>query len=266
MGMCATQGTKRLIYFSSRGDALALRYPSPPSGWDGTFTRSCRTCSAYNRHRGSGRPLAPATPPYMRVRIRRFGGVELPRAQVGKTEGVEVSVGKRRAQGRAIRQPPRTTSLPLLPDHGSQSSPYPLIQSMQYRGRLAVAEVSLPATQVAGQFLRHLGQTDASCPSRQFPHSSLAAKQSLRRDAPFRLFSAGEAEAQKLSRLRPRHRALRLVHLELEPPPEEARHTLHDALPRPLAGHVDIAIIRVTHEAVLTPLQLPVQFVEHEIR
>ncbi len=25
-----------------------------------------------NRHRGSGRPLAPATPPYMRVRIRRF--------------------------------------------------------------------------------------------------------------------------------------------------------------------------------------------------
>lgn len=27
-----------------------------------------------NRHRGSGRPLSPATPPYMRVRIRRFGG------------------------------------------------------------------------------------------------------------------------------------------------------------------------------------------------
>ena len=27
-----------------------------------------------NRHRGSGRPLSPATPPYKRVRIRRFGG------------------------------------------------------------------------------------------------------------------------------------------------------------------------------------------------
>jgi len=25
-----------------------------------------------NRHRGSGHPLSPATPPYMRVRIRRF--------------------------------------------------------------------------------------------------------------------------------------------------------------------------------------------------
>ena len=25
-----------------------------------------------NRHRGSGHPLSPATPPYMRVRVRRF--------------------------------------------------------------------------------------------------------------------------------------------------------------------------------------------------
>jgi len=31
--------------------------------------------SAINRHRGSGHPLSPATPPYMRVRIRRFGGL-----------------------------------------------------------------------------------------------------------------------------------------------------------------------------------------------
>ncbi len=28
-----------------------------------------------NRHRGEGRPSSPATPPYMRVRIRRFGGL-----------------------------------------------------------------------------------------------------------------------------------------------------------------------------------------------
>jgi hypothetical protein len=27
------------------------------------------------RHRGSGRPLSPATPPYMRVRVRRFSGL-----------------------------------------------------------------------------------------------------------------------------------------------------------------------------------------------
>jgi hypothetical protein len=28
-----------------------------------------------NRHRGTGRPASPATPPDMRVRIRRFGGL-----------------------------------------------------------------------------------------------------------------------------------------------------------------------------------------------
>ncbi|MGC1902895.1 MAG: hypothetical protein WA715_03655, partial [Candidatus Acidiferrum sp.] len=29
----------RFLHTPPRGDALALRYPSPPSGWDGTFTR-----------------------------------------------------------------------------------------------------------------------------------------------------------------------------------------------------------------------------------
>ena len=29
----------RFLQTPPRGDALALRYPSPPSGWDGTFTR-----------------------------------------------------------------------------------------------------------------------------------------------------------------------------------------------------------------------------------
>jgi hypothetical protein len=35
-----------------------------------------------NRHRGSGRPLSPATPPYMRVRIRRFDQL-IPRSACG---------------------------------------------------------------------------------------------------------------------------------------------------------------------------------------
>jgi hypothetical protein len=94
----------------------------------------------------------------------------------------------------------------------------------------------------------------------------LTPEQSLGRDAPFRFSSAGKAEAQKLALLRSCHRALRLIHLELESPPEEARHALHDSLPRPLARYVDIAIIRVAHETVLASLQLPVEFVEHQVR
>ncbi|HTM38268.1 MAG TPA: hypothetical protein VL156_16075, partial [Terriglobales bacterium] len=48
---------------------------------------------------------------------------------------------------------------------------------------------------------------------------------------------------------------LSLIHLEFEPSLDETRHALLDSFPRPLARHVDIAIIRVAHETVLaTPL------------
>ena len=40
-----------------------------------TFTSKQSTLLGVHRHRGSGRPLAPATRPDMRVRIRRFGGL-----------------------------------------------------------------------------------------------------------------------------------------------------------------------------------------------
>ena len=42
--------------FSPRGEALALGYPSPPSGRDGTCTRSCRTCVAYKKKRKAQEP------------------------------------------------------------------------------------------------------------------------------------------------------------------------------------------------------------------
>jgi hypothetical protein len=36
------------------------------------------SCALVNRHRGRGYPRTPATPPDMRVRIRRFGGLSCP--------------------------------------------------------------------------------------------------------------------------------------------------------------------------------------------
>jgi len=60
-----------------------------------------------NRHRGSGRPLSPATPPYMRVRIRRFSSVELEYVpQPRETERIEVSNRKCGLQSRAVGQAP----------------------------------------------------------------------------------------------------------------------------------------------------------------
>src|SRR5215467_11261012 len=95
-----------------------------------------------NRHRGSSHLLSPATPPYMRVRIRRFSSIKLANLQQAwKSERVEVSNGKSGLQRWAVRESPRTMGTtgglcrkvasdvpwaqsrephrPPLPDHGS---------------------------------------------------------------------------------------------------------------------------------------------------
>jgi hypothetical protein len=52
--------------------------------------------SPLDRHRGSGCPLTPATPPCVRVRTRRFEMVTLVRIlQIRETERFEIGRGKR---------------------------------------------------------------------------------------------------------------------------------------------------------------------------
>ena len=54
------------------------------------------TVTAFDRHRGSGRPLTPATPPCVRVRTRRFEMVTLTRIlQIRETERFKIGRGKR---------------------------------------------------------------------------------------------------------------------------------------------------------------------------
>jgi len=59
-----------------------------------------------NRHRGSGHPLSPATPPDMRVRIGRFRGLREVIEESRKAKRVKVRNGKRGRQGRTLRQMP----------------------------------------------------------------------------------------------------------------------------------------------------------------
>src|SRR6266404_1027949 len=117
----------------------------------------------------------------MRVRVRRFRGLRIAIEQARETKRIEVSDGKRVRQGWTVRQMPRAVraarrlcsqvptdpemtqlrvpllpAFPLLPDHGSQPTPYPFIQSFQPRGCLTEAEVALPASQIGGEFLHHL--------------------------------------------------------------------------------------------------------------
>src|ERR1700694_4329014 len=74
-----------------------------------------------------------------------------------------------------------------------------------------------------------------------------------------------KAEPEKLPFLRSCHRTLSLIYLELELLCDESRNALHHPLPRPLAANVDIAVIRISNEAMAPALQLPVEFVEHEV-
>ena len=74
---------------------------------------SCHTALDTNRHRGSGHPLSPATPPDMRVRIRRFGRIELRTSeQPGKSKCVEVGDGQCVAQRGAVDCVPRAVNTP----------------------------------------------------------------------------------------------------------------------------------------------------------
>src|SRR5262249_40263844 len=155
--------------------------------------------------------------------------------------------------------------LPLLPDHRPEPVPDPLLKVYQHRWRLASTEVSDPASQIAAQLLGHLLHAHAPRPPRQFPNLRLEPEHRFGRNPPSRLPVPGKAEAQKLPFPWPCHRTLLLVHLALELRRDESRNAGHHALPRPSAANVDIAIIRIPREPEASPLQLPVELIEHDI-
>jgi hypothetical protein len=75
-----------------------------------------------------------------------------------------------------------------------------------------------------------------------------------------------EAEPQELSLYWSSHRTLGFVHLELEPAHEKAGDTIHHPLTRSLATDVDVAVVRIPHEAMLAPFEFTVEFVKYDVR
>ena len=108
------------------------------------------------------------------------------------------------------------SSLPLFPGDGAQPPPEPLVKPAQHRRRLAEAEVAAPPDEVDGQLLGDLRKAASARTPRQFPDFCFKAGERLRRDAPLRFASAGEAEAQELTDARFGDRALGLVDLQPE--------------------------------------------------
>src|SRR5260370_23059163 len=70
----------------------------------------CLMCSI-DRHRGGGHPPAPATPPCVRVRTRRFESVTLTLLnQRGKSERPKMGIGEPPREGLGPGQIPRAVS------------------------------------------------------------------------------------------------------------------------------------------------------------
>src|ERR1019366_4651825 len=135
----------------------------------------------------------------------------------------------------------------------------------EHFGCFAEAEIATPAPQIGGQLRYGRLDADALCPSRDLPNSCFKPVYGLGRNDALDLRAGTKAEPEELSLPWSRHRALRLIHLELEPLRAESCDTLHHPLTRPLAANVDVAVVRVTNETMSPALQLPVEFVEHEV-
>src|SRR5216684_2283248 len=245
-----------------------------------------------NRDRGEPRGSAPPTPPYVRVRIRRFGGLssalghqgcDAERGEEGLREGnvergaVAQPPGAVGAAGGSCRQLPAdaaasqpfvacASAFPLLPGDGTQPSPDPLVELAQHRRGFAEAEVAAPSDQITRQLLGDLREALSARAPRQLPDPCFEAIDGLRRDAAPRLLLARKAEAQELACARFGDRALGLVDPELETLGEELLDALHHPLARPLAAHIDVAVVGVAHEAMAALLQFLVQHVQHQVR
>ena len=245
-----------------------------------------------DRDRGAPHGAAPPTPPGIRVRTTavRPGERSWP-LETRQSKRVEVGDGQCPAERGGTSGAPRTAitasredsvlrihpalpqlteararPVPLRPHNGAEAPPYPLVKTSENRGRLAKAEIRPPSEQVRGQLPHHVGEADASYPSGQHPNSLPKPDQRGGGHTPLRPRTGDEAEAQKRPHPGRRHRTLRHVDLELEPPGDEACDASHHTLSRPLASDIHVAVVSVSHKAVTPAFQLAVQSVEHDVR
>jgi hypothetical protein len=99
----------------------------------------------------------------------------------------------------------------------------------------------------------------------QLPDFLLAAQQDPRRDAPLGFLVATAAEPQELPFFLSSHCTLRLVHFKLQSACQKTSDTRPHSLPRSSAADIDVAVIRIPYQALPTPFEFAVEFVEYSI-
>src|SRR5450756_1517706 len=149
-----------------------------------------------DRDRGEDRSSAPPTPPYVRVRIRRFDWLCVSTLDQGrKSKRREIGIRQGLVQSRALAHTPRAAPracgfcrrlpahtppdqfriplaacLPLSPKGAPYAPPDPRIQIPQHRRGFAEAEIASPAAHIPGQFLQHIVHAPPPALCRDFPN------------------------------------------------------------------------------------------------
>ena len=162
-------------------------------------------------------------------------------------------------------RPATAWGLPLPPQRCPKTQSYPASQLDQQVRRFAESVIASPSPHIRSQRCHHLFHASTFGLPRDFPDSSLEPVHCFRRYLPPNIRTVRNTEPKKLPLLRPRHRTLLVVHLELEPSCNEPLNTFHHPLPRPFASDVYVTVVRLTNESMTPALQLPVEFVEHEV-
>src|SRR6266478_4976036 len=100
----------------------------------------------------------------------------------------------------------------------------------------------------------HSDEAYAPCPPRKFPDSLLESRHRFRCKASLRWLVIREAEPQEFPFPWSSHRTLLPVHSQLKLRREESRHAAHHSFTGSLTADVNVAIIRISCEAVSASL------------
>jgi len=158
-----------------------------------------------------------------------------------------------------------TTGLPLNPSDASKASSDPAIEGLQL-APLTEAEVASPSPKVWDQLTNHPFQGDSPESPGQFPDTVFEPSQRFVGDTALKRRIVSHSKPEKRPVPRSVNGTFICIDLKLETPFNETGQIFHDPSASLFAAHVDVAIIRVTHESVATAFKLTIQLIQHEIR
>ncbi|MPN33802.1 hypothetical protein SDC9_181294 [bioreactor metagenome] len=156
----------------------------------------------------------------------------------------------------------RARPAPLFPIAHPDAPSQPLVQFRDRPVVLADAEVAQPAPHVLPQLVQPIGHRYPPASAGEFLHPVLEGHQLLVQPADL---APVDGEAQEAAFAHSRHLAFGRVEFELQSSFQVARQTLHDPFSGSLAFDQNDHVVGVTGEAVASPFEFMIEFVEQDI-